>query len=36
MIVVGATHVSLVGRLFRRTVSDTVAHRARCDVLIVH
>ena len=36
LIVVGATHSSLVGRLISPTVPDTVTHHARCDVLIVH
>jgi nucleotide-binding universal stress UspA family protein len=35
LIVVGASHSSLVGRLFTPPVPDTVAHHARCDVLIV-
>ena len=36
LIVVGATHSSLIGRLISPTVTDTVTHHARCDVLIVH
>jgi nucleotide-binding universal stress UspA family protein len=36
LIVVGATHSSLVGRLLAPSVPDTVAHHAQCDVLIVH
>jgi nucleotide-binding universal stress UspA family protein len=35
LIVIGAAHESLVGRLLGRTASDTVVHQARCDVLIV-
>jgi nucleotide-binding universal stress UspA family protein len=35
LVVVGAAHSSLVGRLLSPSVSDTVAHHARCDVLIV-
>ena len=36
LIVVGATHASVIGRIFGGSVPDTVAHRATCDVLIVH
>jgi nucleotide-binding universal stress UspA family protein len=36
LIVVGAAHASVIGRIFSSSVSDTVAHRATCDVLIVH
>jgi nucleotide-binding universal stress UspA family protein len=35
LVVVGATHVSAIGRMFGGSVPDTVAHHARCDVLIV-
>ena len=35
LIVVGATHASVIGRIFGGSVPDTVAHRATCDVLIV-
>ncbi|MBV9918600.1 MAG: universal stress protein [Solirubrobacterales bacterium] len=36
MIVVGSRHVNTIQRLLGQSVSDSVAHRARCDVLIVH
>jgi nucleotide-binding universal stress UspA family protein len=36
LIVVGAAHAGVIGRLFGGSVPDTVAHHARCDVLIVH
>jgi nucleotide-binding universal stress UspA family protein len=35
LIVVGAAHASVVGRIFGSSVPDTLAHRAKCDVLIV-
>jgi nucleotide-binding universal stress UspA family protein len=35
LIVVGAAHESLVGRLLGHSVPDTIAHQARCDVLFV-
>lgn len=35
LIVVGATHESLIKRLLGGSVPDTVAHHASCDVLIV-
>jgi nucleotide-binding universal stress UspA family protein len=35
LVVVGAMHTSLVRRLLSPSVADTVAHNARCDVLIV-
>jgi nucleotide-binding universal stress UspA family protein len=36
LIVIGASEPSLMVRLLGSAVSDTVAHRAPCDVLIVH
>jgi nucleotide-binding universal stress UspA family protein len=36
MIVVGAGHRPTLERLLGSSVSDTVAHHAHCDVLIVH
>jgi nucleotide-binding universal stress UspA family protein len=36
LIVVGAGERAMLERLFGGAVSDTVAHRAHCDVLIVH
>jgi nucleotide-binding universal stress UspA family protein len=36
LIVVGSGERNLLERLLGRSVSDTVAHHARCDVLIVH
>jgi nucleotide-binding universal stress UspA family protein len=35
LLVIGAAHESIVGRILGHGVSDTVAHHARCDVLIV-
>jgi nucleotide-binding universal stress UspA family protein len=35
LIVIGAPHESLVGRLLGHSVPDTVTRQARCDVLIV-
>lgn len=36
LIVVGAAHAGVIGRMFGGSVPDTVAHHAACDVLIVH
>jgi nucleotide-binding universal stress UspA family protein len=36
LIIVGTHHHNVVARLFGQSVSDTVSHHARCDVLIVH
>ena len=36
LIVVGTRELSLVQRLFGNSVSNAVANKARCDVLIVH
>lgn len=36
LVVVGARHHSLIGRLVGQSVSESVSHKARADVLIVH
>jgi nucleotide-binding universal stress UspA family protein len=36
LIVVGSREISVLQRLLGQSVSDAVAHGARCDVLIVH
>ncbi len=36
LLIVGARHHNLIGRLVGQSVSETVAHKARSDVLIVH
>jgi nucleotide-binding universal stress UspA family protein len=36
LLVVGARHHTLLGRLLGQSVSDAVSHQARSDVLIVH
>jgi nucleotide-binding universal stress UspA family protein len=35
LIVVGSSHLGVAQRLFGRSVSDAVSHKADCDVLIV-
>jgi nucleotide-binding universal stress UspA family protein len=36
LIVVGTRELNTIQRLLGQSVSDSVAHKARCDVLIVH
>jgi nucleotide-binding universal stress UspA family protein len=36
LIVLGTHEPSLIGRLFGQSVTESVAHRVHCDVLIVH
>ncbi len=36
LIVLGTHEPSVIGRLFGQSVSDSVAHRVHCDVLLVH
>ena len=36
LLIVGAGHHNVIGRLLGQSVSETVAHKARSDVLIVH
>ncbi len=36
LIVLGTHEPSAIARLFGQSVSDSVAHRVHCDVLIVH
>ena len=36
LIVLGTHEPSSIGRLFGQSVSDSVAHRVHCDVMIVH
>lgn len=36
LIVVGTHEPSLIGRLFGQSVTEAVAHKVHCDVLIVH
>ncbi len=36
LIIVGTRDHNMLGRLFGQSVSETVSHHARCDVLVVH
>jgi len=36
LVVLGTREPSVIARLFGQSVSDSVAHRVHCDVLIVH
>ncbi|HUA49014.1 MAG TPA: universal stress protein [Solirubrobacteraceae bacterium] len=36
LVVLGTREIGVIGRLFGQSVSDSVAHRVHCDVLIVH
>ena len=36
LIIVGTRDHNVLGRLFGQSVSETVSHHARCDVLVVH
>ena len=36
LIIMGTHEPSAIGRLFGQSVSDSVAHKVHCDVLIVH
>jgi len=36
LVVLGTHEPSLIGRLFGQSVSESVAHKVHCDVLIVH
>ncbi|MBV9425619.1 MAG: universal stress protein [Solirubrobacterales bacterium] len=36
LVVLGTGEPTLIGRLFGQSVSDSVAHKVHCDVLIVH
>jgi nucleotide-binding universal stress UspA family protein len=36
LVVLGTREPSVIGRLFGQSVSDSVAHKVHCDVLIVH
>ena len=36
LVVLGTREPSMIGRLFGQSVSDSVAHRVHCDVMIVH